>query len=456
MNDKEVKFKRALSGITPSSTKGLHLGNYFGAVKPHVEFQDKGECFYFIANLHALNTVFSGKEVEANTMNIFTEYLAFGVNPEKTTFYVESDIPAIPQLQTILNNVVTIAELKRMHGYKDKLQKDVSQDAIGMGLFSYPVLMSADILAFGPDVVPVGEDQSQHVEICREIAKTFNNRYGKILTIPELYIKKEAARVKGTDGERKMGKSLGNDISVFGTEKEIRKQIMGITTDPNRIHVTDPGNPDKNIAFEYLSLLEYDLSKIDEMKDKYRTGNIKDVEIKEKLYGRFLDYFADFRKKKEELEQNQDYVYELRRKGADNANQIAEKTLEKVKRAVGVGMKKQKVKEGAPKPIIQFDDFMKLDIRVGEIIEAEKHPNADKLLKLIIKFGDEQRQILAGIAEYKTPEELVGKQIPVLFNLAPREMRGLESQGMIMAADDAQGIVLLHPEREVESGAQIR
>ena len=119
-------------------------------------------------------------------------------------------------------------------------------------------------------------------------------------------------------------------------------------------------------------------------------------------------------------------------------------------------MKKQKIKEGATKPIIQFDDFMKLDIRVGEIIEAEKHPNADKLLKLIIQFGDEQRQILAGIAEYKTPEELVGKQIPVLFNLAPRGMRGLESQGMIMAADDDQGIVLLHPERKVESGAQVR
>jgi tryptophanyl-tRNA synthetase len=198
--------KRILSGINPSSAKGLHLGNYFGAVKSHVEFQNEGDCFIFIANVHSLNSIFDGKEVAANTENIFIQYLAFGIDPEKTTFYVESDIPEINYLQSILNNTVTVAELKRMHGYKDKLAKNVSQDAINMGLFCYPVLMAADILIFKPDIIPVGEDQAQHVEITREMANTFNNRYGKILKVPELSIKKEAARVKGTDGERKMSK----------------------------------------------------------------------------------------------------------------------------------------------------------------------------------------------------------------------------------------------------------
>ncbi|MDP4010879.1 MAG: tryptophan--tRNA ligase, partial [Candidatus Roizmanbacteria bacterium] len=270
-------MKRILSGITPSSTKGLHLGNYLGMVKPAIEFQKESQCFYFVANLHGLNNVFIPEEIYRNTMNIFVEYLAFGVDPEKTTFFVESDIPGIPYLQTILNNAVTVSELKRMHGYKDKLQNDIAQDQIGMGLFSYPVLMAADILLFKPDVIPVGEDQSQHVEIAREIARTFNNRYGDILKIPELSVQKNVARVPGIYGDRKMSKSLGNDIPIFGTEQEIKKQIMSIKTDPARIHPTDPGNPDKNLAFTYFDLLKYEANKLEEMKEKYRKGKIGDV-----------------------------------------------------------------------------------------------------------------------------------------------------------------------------------
>ena len=329
-------MKRFFSGINPSSAKGLHFGNYFGAVKPHVEFQSQGECIYFVANLHTLNSVFNPKEVEANTLNVFIEYIAFGINPEKTIFFVQSDIPAIPYLQTILNNVVTVGELKRMHGYKDKLQKEVSQDAISNGLFNYPVLMAADILAFKPDMVPVGEDQAQHLEITREIARTFNNRYGEVLKIPELYIKKEVARVKGIDGERKMSKSLGNDIPVFGSEEEIKKQIMSITTDPARIRPTDPGDPTKNICFDYLRLIEHDNNKILEMEERYRQGTIGDVEIKKLLLSEFMIYFEPFRKKKEELIKNMDYIHELRKKGAEKANVIAEEVLTEVKKAVGV------------------------------------------------------------------------------------------------------------------------
>ncbi len=329
-------MKRILSGINPSSTKGLHLGNYLGAVKSHVEYQEHGECFYFIANLHSLNTVFNKKEVMDNTMNIYTEYLAFGIDPKKTTFYVESDIPEITYLQTILNNVVTVSELKRMHAYKDKLQNEVEHDAISMGLFSYPVLMAADILIFDADVVPVGEDQSQHVEICREMARTFNNRYGDVLKIPKLSIKKETARVIGIDGTRKMSKSLNNDIPVFADEKTIRQQIMSITTDPARIHPTDPGDPAKNVAFTYFELLEYDKNKIEDMKERYRKGTIGDVEIKKELFDVYMTYFADIRAKKVELLNDRDYIHELRIEGAKKAQKIASETLVRIKKAVGV------------------------------------------------------------------------------------------------------------------------
>lgn len=335
-------MKRILSGITPSSAKGLHLGNFLGAVKPHIEFQDKGECFYFIANLHALNNVYNPEEVKNNTMNIFIEYLAFGIDPEKTTFYIQSDIETIPYLQTILNNAVTVAELKRMHAYKDKLQNDIDQDAISFGLFSYPVLMAADILLFQPDLIPVGEDQAQHVEITREIARTFNNRYGDVLKVPELFVKKDVARVPGIDGKRKMSKSLGNDIPVFADDEVVRKQIMSVTTDPARIHPTDPGDPAKNIAFTYFKLLGYDnvdsgsKPSYDEMEQRYRTGKIGDVEIKKVLFQYFMEYFADMRARKTELLKDMDYIHEMRQKGAIRANEIAEKTIAQVKEAVGV------------------------------------------------------------------------------------------------------------------------
>jgi tryptophanyl-tRNA synthetase len=335
-------MKRLLSGITPSSNQGLHLGNYLGAVKPHIEFQEKGECFYFVADLHSLNTVFKPEDVTKNTENIFIEYLAFGINPDKTTFYVQSDIPQITYLQTILNNTVTVSELSRMHAYKDKLQNHEAGNNISFGLFSYPVLMASDILIFKPDIVPVGEDQSQHVEIAREIGKTFNNRYGTILKIPDLYVNKEVARVLGTDGKRKMSKSLGNVISIFSPEDEIKKQIMNIITDPSRIHPTDPGNPEKNPCFLYLKLIEHDLLKSDsdpttlEMEQQYKQGKIGDVTIKRYLFNSFMQYFKDVRDKKKELAKNKDFINEIRVKGQKKATELAEKTLTEVKNAVGL------------------------------------------------------------------------------------------------------------------------
>lgn len=328
---------RIFSGINPSSNHGLHIGNYFGAVRPQVDLQSKGECFYFVANLHSLNTVFDPNEIKNNTLNIFTEYISLGIDPEKSTFFVESDIPEIAYFQTILNNCVTVSELKRMHGYKDKLTKVVDQDTISAGLFEYPVLMSADILAFNPDIVPVGEDQSQHVEICREIARTFNNRYGNVLKIPELSVQKNVGRVVGTDGIRKMSKSIGNDISIFAPESAVKKQIRSITTDPSRIKPTDPGDPTKNICFTYLRLLGHqDELQIEELESRYRSGTVKDVEIKSLVEESFHYVFSPYRARKEELMENPSLIVELRQKGMEKARKVAKESLLCIKQACGI------------------------------------------------------------------------------------------------------------------------
>lgn len=327
---------RILSGINPSSTRGLHIGNYFGMVKRFVELQNTGECYFFVANMHSLNTIYNPDEVRSNTQTVFLEYLAFGVDPLKSTFYVESDIPEISYLQTILNNVVTVAELQRMHGYKDKLAKDIDPRELNAGLFEYPVLMAADILLFNPDIIPVGEDQSQHVEIAREIARTFNNRYGTILKVPELRVYKETARIIGTDGQRKMSKSLGNDLPVFADESVVYKQIMGITTDPARIRPTDPGDPKKNICFSYLRLLEFDPKQAEEYEERYRSGTVGDVEIKKVFYEHFLQYFQPFRKRKSELEKDQKGVIKLREIGSEKARTVAALTIRNIRQACGI------------------------------------------------------------------------------------------------------------------------
>lgn len=328
---------RILSGINPSSEKGLHIGNYFGAVKRFVELQEKGECFFFVANLHSLNTIFDGKKVSGYTNNVFAEYLALGIDPEKSVFFVESDVPEITYLQTILNNVVTVSELKRMHGYKDKLAKDVDADAISAGLFEYPVLMAADILLFSPDIVPVGDDQTQHVEIAREIARTFNNRYGDILKIPQSSIEKQTARVMGTDGARKMSKSLGNDISIFADEKTVKRQIRSIVTDPARVRPTDPGDPEKNICFSYLRLFKlHTEEQIVELEARYRKGTVGDVEIKNMVEEAFFYVFTPYRARKVELLQNENLLMDMRKTGAEKARSAALTKIEAIKKACGV------------------------------------------------------------------------------------------------------------------------
>jgi tryptophanyl-tRNA synthetase len=327
---------RIFSGITPSSSKGLHLGNYLGAVKPQVDYQDKGECLYFIADYHALNTVFDPNEFARNVYETYLDYLSLGIDTKKTIFFIESQVKEIFELTEILNNVVTLSQMKRMHAYKDKLaDPNADIDNINMGLFNYPILMAADILAFEPDIIPVGEDQAQHVEVCRDMAVSFNARYGKVMKIPELSVSKETARVVGTDGVRKMSKSLGNDLTVFASEEEIHKQIMGIVTDPNRIHPTDPGDPRKNVIFTYFELMQYDSKKLSEYKQRYIEGTVGDVELKKEFLAFFLEYFKPFREERERLAKDEKAIIALAHENGKKASAIAADVMVRVRKSIG-------------------------------------------------------------------------------------------------------------------------
>ena len=326
-----------LTGITPSGSGEVHIGNYLGMVKPFFEMAKKAEkVYYFIADLHALTTVQKREDLQKNVENLVLSYLAFGVDPKKVIFYRQSDIPQHTELQSILNNVTPLGLIKRAHAYKDKLQKRTEEDMINMGLFNYPVLMAADILLYDPDYVPVGEDQRQHVEITRDIAQYFNTSYGKTFKLPEFYTIKETARLVGTDGKRKMSKSLGNVISVFEDEQVIKKQIMSCFTDPNRIHPTDPGRVEGNPIFIYHEFLNDDAKEVEELKRRYRQGTVGDVEVKEKLLRALLRKFSQERKLYQELKKKPEKIKNILKNGAAKARKQAAKKMMEVREKIGI------------------------------------------------------------------------------------------------------------------------
>jgi len=338
-NSTKLSKQIVLSGINPSSSKGLHLGNYLGAVKQHVEMQyESFRAYYFIADYHALNTIFDPEQLRSNVFNTYLDYLAFGLEPtrDNVLFYIQSSIPEICELNIILNNLVSMSELNKMHAFKDKLEKGRKVESINHGLFNYPVLMAADILIFNAEIIPVGEDQVQHVEITRNIAKKFNNRYGTILTVPEVFVKKETGRILGTDGERKMSKSLGNYISVFSDESIIKEQIFSITTDQKRIHLSDPGDPKRNVIFSYMRFMNFDREKLAKFEEGYKNGTVGDVEIKKDFYSFYLDFFSQMRKRRKEYETRKDEINEMIQKNNQEARQIAKETIAKVRKAVGL------------------------------------------------------------------------------------------------------------------------
>ena len=323
-------MKRSLSGIQPSGV--LHIGNYFGAIKQFVELQNEYEGFYFLANYHALTSSPKGEDLKNNTINVILDYLALGLDPEKSTLFLQSDVPEHTELSWILSNVTPMGLLERAHSYKDKTAKGIKPN---VGLFTYPVLMASDILIYSPDIVPVGKDQKQHVEITRDIAIKFNETYGKeVFKLPKEKIVENVATVPGTDGD-KMSKSYGNVINMFGSKKQLKKQIMNIVTDSTPLE--EPKNPDNNITKLY-SLFATE-EEVNALKEKFLAGNFGYRHAKTELFDKFMDYFAPFQKKREELLQNMDYVNEILKKGALKAREIATKKVDEVRDAVGI-MKK--------------------------------------------------------------------------------------------------------------------
>ncbi len=329
--------KRVLSGITPSGN-ALHIGNYFGAVGPQIELQNRDfEVYYFVADLHALTTVQDKTKLEENITNVVMDYLALGLNPDKCVFFRQSQVPQHSQLAIVLANYVSYGQMQRMHAFKDKLQEGVQMESINMGLFNYPVLMAADILLYKPYGVPVGEDQRQHIELTRDIADKFNKTYNsKVFPLPEPLISKETGKVIGTDGKRKMSKSLNNVVGIFDDEKIINKQIMSAYTDPNRKHATDPGKVEGNSVFTYHDLINKDKALVANLKTRYQAGDVGDVEIKERLFEAHMDFFADARKRRKELESNLDQVRKVLEDGAKKAQNYAQKTLDEVYKTIGI------------------------------------------------------------------------------------------------------------------------
>jgi len=336
MTTTQQQASRILSGISPSGS-ALHIGNYFGAVKPQIELQNSHQTFYFVADLHALTTVQAKKTLEENIESVVLDYLALGLDSDKSVFFRQSDVPQHSQLAIVLANYVTYGHLQRMHAFKDKLQKGASVESINMGLFNYPILMAADILLYKPSGVPVGDDQRQHVEITRDMAEAFNKAYQtNLFPLPEPLIQKATGRVIGTDGERKMSKSLGNTIGIFESEEVIKKQIMSSFTDPNRKKATDPGKVEGNPIFLYHDLMNDDVAEVEELKVRYTAGQVGDVEVKQKLFLAHQRLFASAKAKRQELVKNPDLVQQILDAGAAKAKTVAQQTLNEVYQAIGI------------------------------------------------------------------------------------------------------------------------
>jgi tryptophanyl-tRNA synthetase len=317
---------RILTGIQPSGK--LHLGNYFGAMKNAFNLQEKGEAFLFIADYHALTTVRDGAVLRDQTMNVALDFLACGLDVEKTVFYRQSDVPEVQQLAWFLSCVTPMGLLERCHSYKDKLAHGL--DATH-GLFAYPVLMAADILMMQADLVPVGKDQKQHLEVTRDLAQKFNNAYGETFKLPDPFIPDNVATIPGTDGQ-KMSKSYNNTIQLFEDLKSIKKKIMGIVTDSKGLE--EPKEPEGNSIYELYKLFATP-EETEEMARNFRAGGYGYGHAKKALFEIYERTFAPFRAKREEMEKNLDYVEEILRKVAERAREEAAKTMDKVRKAVG-------------------------------------------------------------------------------------------------------------------------
>jgi len=319
---------RILSGIQPSGA--LHLGNYFGMMRPAIELQDQGEAFYFIEDYHSMTSLFDPVQRQENTVSVALDFLACGLDPKKAIFFRQSDVPEVTELTWILGTVTPMGLLERCTSYKDKLAKGISHNH---GLFAYPVLMAADILIYDSNLVPVGQDQKQHIEVTRDIAIKFNEIYGQTFVIPEPQIRTEVARVPGTDGE-KMSKSYGNIIEIFGDEKLLRKKVMSIKMDSRSPQEPKP-DADQNLAVQLLKLVA-PAEVAQEYRERLLVGGLGYGELKQALFERYWNYFAAARTRRAELAANMDHVQQVLADGAARARSLAQKVLKRAKIASGL------------------------------------------------------------------------------------------------------------------------
>jgi tryptophanyl-tRNA synthetase len=319
---------RILSGIQPSGA--LHLGNYFGMMGPALELQEKGEAFYFIADYHSMTSLTDAAHRRRNTLDVALDFLACGLDPQRTVFFRQSDVPEVTELTWLLSTVTPMGLLERAHSYKDKIAKGI---APSHGLFAYPVLMAADILIYDSNIVPVGRDQKQHVEMTRDIAIKFNETYGQTFVIPEPQIRDEVAVVPGVDGQ-KMSKSYGNTIEIFGDEKAARKKIMGIVMD-SRTPTEPKPDADKNLAVQLLKLVaSADVGS--DFESRLRAGGLGYGDLKKALFENYWNYFADARKKRSELAANLDFVNQVLAEGARKARTLAQMVLKRARKNCGL------------------------------------------------------------------------------------------------------------------------
>lgn len=318
---------RVLSGIQPSGS--LHIGNYFAMMKRMIEYQEKNELYYFLVNYHALTTITDAELLRRNTFEAACDTLALGIDPERAVFWVQSDIPEVVELTWLLCNVTPVGLLERAHSFKDKTAKGMMPNH---GLFTYPVLMAADILLFGGELVPVGKDQKQHLEITRDIAIKFNNTYGETFVVPEPDIQEEMALIPGVDGQ-KMSKSYDNTIDIFSDEKSLKKRVMSILSDSTP--VDEPKDPDNSTIFQIFQLF-LDGSGVDSLRQRFLKPGLRYGDVKKELFGVIWEYFLPFRKKREELANNRDHVFSILKRGAERARATAEPFLRKARENTGI------------------------------------------------------------------------------------------------------------------------
>jgi len=318
---------RILSGIQPSGV--LHIGNYFGMMRPGIALQAEGEAFYFIADYHALTSLRNPKALRENSRRVALDFLACGLDPERAALFRQSDVPQVTELAWILATVAPMGLLERAHSYKDKVARGMTASA---GLFNYPVLMAADILIYDSDIVPVGKDQKQHIEITRDLAVKMNETYGEIFKLPEPRIQTATEVVPGIDGQ-KMSKSYGNNIDIFGGEDETRKRVMSIVTDSTPLEA--PKDPARSTIFQLYSLFASN-NEIADMRERFQRGGTGYGDFKKQLFAKLWEYFAPMRKRREEILADKSYIDNVLDRGAKRANRVANQVMQRVRDAVGL------------------------------------------------------------------------------------------------------------------------